>query len=143
MIINEELFELEDQCERVITAILSSESFSDYKKAKNTLESSETVKNLKNEFQQQKDRFDRIASYGEYAPSYKEEKRALWRKKRKLDMNDTVAKFRLEETNLQGILDSIGQTIAETISEEIKVDAGNPFFETKHSGCGGHCHASK
>lgn len=49
----------------------------------------------------------------------------------------------MAETDLQELLDEIGLTIAQTISDEIKVDAGNPFFETGgHSGCGGSCHAS-
>lgn len=64
--------------------------------------------------------------------------------KRALDLNEIVANYRFAETNVQTLLDTIGLKIAQLISEDIKVDAGNPFFERgkKHSGCGGSCHAS-
>lgn len=143
MIINDELFELEDQCDKLIAAILTSQSFLEYQEAKQNMAASETATLRKIEFQQQKERFDKIAAYGTYAPGYREEKRALWQKKRKLDMDEAVASFRVKETNVQTILDTLVQVLATTISTEIKVDAGNPFFTTKHSGCGGHCHASK
>ncbi len=63
--------------------------------------------------------------------------------KRQLDLNEHVAAFRYSETQLQSLLDQIVQALAEEVSNEIKVDAGSPFFETKkHFGCGGNCHAS-
>ncbi len=64
--------------------------------------------------------------------------------KRALDLNEIVANYRFAETNVQTLLDTIGLKIAQLISEDIKVDAGNPFFERgkKHSGCGGSRHAS-
>lgn len=70
-------------------------------------------------------------------------KRALRKAKRQLDLNEHVAAFRYSETQLQSLLDQIVQALAEEVSNEIKVDAGRPFFETKkHFGCGGNCHAS-
>ena len=51
-----------------------------------------------------------------------------------------MAAFRLAETDLQQLLDEVGQRIAQTISAEIKVDAGNPFFETGNHSCKGNCH---
>ena len=84
----------------------------------------------------------RPTAYGEYAPDYREKKRAVRKAKRQLDMDEHVAAFRYSETQLQSLLDQIVQVLAEEVSNEIKVDAGSPFFETKkHFGCGGNCHA--
>ncbi len=60
-------------------------------------------------------------------------KRALRKAKRQLDLNEHVAAFRYSETQLQSLLDQIVQALAEEVSNEIKVDAGSPFFETKNT----------
>jgi hypothetical protein len=38
------------------------------------------------------------------------------------------------------MLDYITFDIAKSISDDIKIDAGNPFFEFAKRGCGGSCH---
>ena len=114
-----------------------------YFKHKQSMKESAEVCQLKEAFLSKKKAFENVAAYGEYAPDYREKKRALRKAKRQLDLNEHVAAFRYSETQLQSLLDQIVQALAEEVSNEIKVDAGRPFFETKkHFGCGGNCHAS-
>ena len=96
---------------------------------------------IRQDFLRKKEAFEQIAAYGSYAPDHREKQRALRKAKRVLDVHPAVAEFRFSETELQGILDEMGIKIAHCISDEIKVDTGNPFFETRSS-CGGKCHVS-
>lgn len=143
VIVNEELFQLEDQCLRVAEMIKKSKTMASYFKHKQSMKASAEVCQLKEAFLSQKKVFENVAAYGEYAPDYREKKRALRKAKRQLDLNEHVAAFRYSETQLQSLLDQIVQALAEEVSNEIKIDAGSPFFEMKkHFGCGGNCHAS-
>lgn len=142
MIINDQLFELEDQCDRLTAAIAESVSFQEYVEKKATVYQENHVSELIQDFINKKSSFEKIEAYGIHAPDYREKNRELRQAKRKLDLNPEVAEFRIAETNLQELLDSICLSIAETISESIKVDAGNPFFEKGNAGCRGNCHAS-
>ncbi|MHC5229678.1 YlbF/YmcA family competence regulator [Enterococcus sp. LJL99] len=142
MIVTEKLFELEDQTERLITAILSSESLKSYKSNRRAMYESVDVKEKQKAFFNAKESFERIEAYGTHAPDFRTKQRAVRKAKRELDFCEEVAEFRFSETSLQTILDSIGIEIAQTISSDIKVEAGNPFFEKgKGSSCGGSCHA--
>ncbi|MBF8807916.1 MAG: YlbF family regulator [Enterococcus lacertideformus] len=141
MIINEELFELEDQCKRLSRSIKESKTMKKYLEAKETMEQSKDVKLLIADFLLKKEQYEKIASYQNYAPRFRETQIAVRKAKRELDLNEQVADFRFMETELQKILDKICQQIAESISLTIKINAGNPFFEkSRHSGCGGNCH---
>lgn len=143
MIINEQLFALEDQCDRLVEAVLGSQSMKSYHFSREQMRQSSQVKQLAEEFAQAKRNFEAIESFGTYAPDYKKKNLELRQKKRSLDLNDTVSAFRVSETNLQNLLDEICSSIATAVSDEIKIDAGNPFFETgTNSGCRGNCHAS-
>lgn len=141
MIYNDQLFAIEDQIYVMIEKILMSDTFLDYCKNKEVLYRDKKVNELIADFNKEKTAFEKIAPYGEYAPAFKEQQRAVRISKRKMDLHPLVAEFRFSETCLQSLLDQICITLAEGISADIKVDTGNPFFERK-TGCGGHCHGS-
>lgn len=140
MIYNEALFELEDQSDRLVEAVLHSSVYQQYIQAQKALAVSEEAQGLKAAFQSQQAAFEKIAAYGTYAPDYQATQKALFQAKRRLDLQADVAAFKVAETQLQQILDEITETIAATISTEIKVTKGNPFFETKSHHCKGNCH---
>lgn len=143
MIVTEKLFEIEDQTERLVQAILASKSVESYKQNRQSMYASKDVREKQKTFLDAKDSFERIEAYGNHAPDFRTKQRAVRQAKRALDMSEEVAEFRFAETEIQTILDLVGMAVAQTISDDIKVDAGNPFFEKgKHSGCGGNCHAS-
>lgn len=142
MIVTEKLFELEDQTEKLIAAILSSDSLESYKSSRKAMYESSDVRKKQKNFYDAKKSFERIESYGTHAPDFRTKQRVLRKAKRELDFCEEVAEYRFTETSLQTILDTIGVEIAQTVSNDIKVEAGNPFFEKgKASGCGGNCHA--
>ena len=144
MIVTEHLFAIEDQTECLISALLESDAVQNYKEAKKAMYASAEVAQLQTAFLEAKSALERVEAYGINAPDFREKQRALRKAKRSLDLNEIVGNYRFAETNVQTLLDTIGLKIAQLISEDIKVDAGNPFFERgkKHSGCGGSCHAS-
>jgi cell fate (sporulation/competence/biofilm development) regulator YlbF (YheA/YmcA/DUF963 family) len=144
VIINEKLFQLEDQCQIIVDQIWTSSLMQEYLENKKQMACCPEAAALKQQFLEKKAAFEKIADYGKYAPGFREKQREVRKAKRELDMNEKVAEFRVSETKLQAVLDQIVQQIAQEFSEEVKVDAGNPFFETKkHSGCGGSCHAGR
>ncbi|MFK4565867.1 YlbF family regulator [Enterococcus sp. UD-01] len=141
MIVTEELFKIEDQTERLIQAILDSEEMATYQANRDRMYRSQEVKEKQKAFLDAKEAFERIEAYGSHAPDFRTKQRTLRQAKRALDMSEEVAEFRVSETAVQTILDLIGSAVAKNVSEDIKVDAGNPFFEKGNHGCGGSCHA--
>lgn len=142
MIYDEKLLKVDDKVDQLLAAIRNSEVFQTYQQAKATLTEDPAVAAAQQDFLKARDAFEAIASYGAYASGYREKQIAVYQKKRKLDLLPTVTAFRQAETDLQEMLDQIGGSIAHSISESVKVDAGNPFFEEDQSGCRGNCHAS-
>lgn len=143
MIVNESLFDIEDQTELLVQTVLSSQTVDQYRSNKENMRGSESVQAKLADFLTSKTEFERIENYGSHAPDFRTKQRALRQAKRQLDMCEEVADFRVSETEVQDILDSVSSAIAKTISEDIKVDAGNPFFtKGNNHGCGGSCHAS-
>lgn len=139
MIYDEYFFKVEDQLEVVFKKLVQSVTFQKYLEQKALLKETREVQELQNMFIQAKIEYERIEPYGKYAPDFREKKRAVRQAKRSLDLHPVVSEFRISETGLQAVLDEITIQLARTISSDIKVDTGNPFFETKSS-CGGSCH---
>ncbi|STP30005.1 DUF1333 family protein [Enterococcus durans] len=61
MIINEELFVLEDQCKRLAKCIIESHTMSEYMKTKKQMEQSEEVAKLKADFFKKKKTMKRLS----------------------------------------------------------------------------------
>ncbi len=139
MIYDDHFFEIDDQVNELINRLLASTSFKSYGQAREQLERDDVAQTLKEEFNQKKATFEKIESYGKYAPDFTEKRRALRKSKRALDLTSSVADFRACEMQFQTILDKIVIEIAGSITPDIQVETGNPFFETK-ARCGGKCH---
>lgn len=143
MIYNDELFDLEDKVNQLAKDVLNSQTVIDYLHDYQAIDKSSEVSDLVSDFLTKKEAFEKIEPYGKYAPDFKETRRALRKSKRALDTNELVATFKISETTVQNVLDYISLDIAQTVSDTIKVDAGNPFFEFAKKGCGGTCHVNK
>lgn len=135
----EETAQLDEAIDQLITVIQQSDCMQRYRQAKQAMAASEEVKCKKKKFLEAKAAFERISSYGPYAPDYQERKKAAYRAKRQLDLTSEVAHFRQCETELQAMLDEVAVQLAGTVSDKVKVEKGNPFFTTNKR-CGGHCH---
>lgn len=142
VIYNEEVIEIEDLVEELAKELISSELVSGYVTSYVEMDRNQEVSSIVNEFLEKKEAFEKIESYGKYAPGFKEKRRDVRKAKRLVDTNELVAGFKYSETSLQNMLDYVTFDLANTISKDIKVDAGNPFFEFAKRGCGGSCHVS-
>ncbi|MDT2849490.1 YlbF family regulator [Vagococcus carniphilus] len=142
VIYNEEVIEIEDLVEELAKELISSELVSGYVTSYVEMDRNQEVSSIVNEFLEKKEAFEKIESYGKYAPDFKEKRRDVRKAKRLVDTNELVAGFKYSETSLQNMLDYVTFDLANTISKDIKVDAGNPFFEFAKRGCGGSCHVS-
>ncbi|GFK24410.1 YlbF family regulator [Tetragenococcus halophilus] len=138
MIYNEQLFAIENQMDNLYEVLIKSATFQNYLKQKSLMYEDKKVRELRADFIAKKEDFETVAAYGKYAPDYREKQLALRKAKRALDLHPKVAEFRLAETDLQSVLDTIGSKVASTVSEGVKVDAGTPFFEN-NLGKGGNC----
>lgn len=140
MIFNETVFEVESILTELSNSINESRLVADYISSYHVMNKNDEVAKLKKDFKEVKEAFEKIESYGKYAPDFKEKRRAVRKVKRELDTNELVSNFKFNETSLQNMLDYITFDIAKSISDDIKIDAGNPFFEFAKRGCGGSCH---
>ena len=78
VIVNEELFQLEDQCLQVAEMIKKSKTMASYLEHKQSMEESAKVCQLKEAFLSKKEAFENVAAYGEYAPDYREKDSLIW-----------------------------------------------------------------
>ncbi len=142
MIYNEEFFEIENLVNELSNDLLDSELVSEYVSVYLEMDQNKEVDAILVDFLKAKEAFEKVEPYGKYAPDFKEKRRNARQHKRVLDTNELVSSFKFKETSLQNMLDYMTFDIAKSISNDIKIDAGNPFFEFAKRGCGGNCHVS-
>lgn len=128
VIVNEELFQLEDQCLQVAEMIKKSKTMASYLEHKQSMEESAKVCQLKEAFLSKKEAFENVAAYGEYAPDYREKNELFEKQKDSLIWMSMLQLSDIVKHSCKSLLDQIVQVLAEEVSNEIKVDAGSPFF---------------
>lgn len=126
-----------DQSEHLSHVILNSEPMQEYKIAYKNLQNNEKAQQLIKEFNEMKSHYEDIQRFGTYHPDYREVMRDVRRAKRKMDMNNEVANFKVAERNLQKLLDDVSEIIAHSVSVNIKVPKEGAFLSD--SGCGTGC----
>lgn len=138
MIYDSDVLEVMDYADELNEMILQSDLYQAYKKAYVDLSINEEVQLLKKELIRLKERYDEVNRFGRYHPDYQSVMLETRRKKKEYDMHPEVAQVKLLETQLQTLLDEVLVIIASSVSTEVKVEKGNPFFEshTCSSGCG-------
>lgn len=127
MIINEELFAIESQCDEVIKHIHHSKAMANFQIAKSALDASEEAQIKITRFNDIKRKFEKIEQYGSHAPGFQELKKAVFQLKREMDLDDVIYAYRIAERELQIQLDLIANKLAAAISENILVSAGDAF----------------
>lgn len=140
MIYTTDTMEIEEACEKLIATLISSPLAKEYVTKKEIMDTDEAFLKEKNVFLEKKAAFEKISQYGTFAPDFKKQQLSVRREKRKLDMLETVADFTYAQTEFQEQLDKVAIEISSVISENIKVDYGNPFFhKSSHAHCKGGC----
>ncbi|KRK35140.1 hypothetical protein FC07_GL000256 [Loigolactobacillus bifermentans DSM 20003] len=130
MIINETTFAMLDQVDLVSSKLKESSVFQAYLVAKRRLAQDQAAQIKVSALQEAKAAYDQIKDYGQYAPDYRQLRRRAQKAQRVVALDPSVATFRQCELDLQTVLDEISVTIANSISKDIMVATGNPFFET-------------
>ncbi|AND39263.1 MULTISPECIES: YlbF family regulator [Cytobacillus] len=125
-----------DKADELAAMITESEEAEHYRKSLYKLKNSSETQRKIQDFVKMKELYEEVQRFGKYHPEYKRVMMSIRELKRDMDMDDHVAEFRRAETGLQNLLDEISMMIGRSVSEHIKVPAGNPFFE---SSCGGGC----
>ena len=127
LIINEELFAIESQCDQLITSIKQSQAMENFQMAKAALDDSEEANNKMIRFNEAKNKCEKIAEYGSHAPGFQELKKTVFQLKREMDLDTAIYNYRIAERDLQVQLDLIAKKIASAVSENILVSAGDAF----------------
>jgi len=128
-----EYVEVLDQTDILIRKILNSEIMDEYRQALHILQNDSEAQRLIKAFNHIKEHYEDIQRFGRYHPDYNEIMRNVRSSKRKMDMNDSVAAFKLAERKLQQFLDEISEYIATSVSEHIIVPKDG--LALKDSGC--------
>ncbi|MFC0524016.1 YlbF family regulator [Pontibacillus salicampi] len=139
MLATTDTVEILEQSEQLGQVILQSDVYEQYIQAKEDLNKDRRAQRLIREFQDIKDQYDDVQRFGRYHPDYNKIMKAVREKKRDVDMNDSVASFKVAERELQALLDEVSQVIADSISPSIKVPKDGLVFQDTGSSHGHGC----
>ena len=74
---------------------------------------------LISDFSRMKEQYEEAQRFGTYHPDYNKIMQTVRSTKRKMDMNEYVAAYKLAERNLQNLLDEVSKYIAGSVSSSI------------------------
>lgn len=137
MIFDETIFEIQDEADVLNQMIFNSTTYINYRNSSIKMQHHSEVQQLKKDFMKLKERYDEVMRFGRYHPDYMDVMLKTRRAKKDFDMHPVVAENKKLETEVQGLLDEVIVIITNSISPNIKVERGNPFFDhTCSTGCG-------
>jgi len=137
MMMNEDWLSIIEHSEELAEIMLSSEVVGNYRKVHEAVYSDTLLAQSINEFAEMKERYEEVQRFGRYHPDYNIVMKSIRLQKRELDLNEQVAALRIAENDVQSLFDQVSSIIAKSVSESVKVPAGNAFFES--SSCSGGC----
>lgn len=136
--------QLLDRTDELTEMILRSEAMIQYQKANEQLQNNKEAQQLIQDFIQIKEHYEDVQRFGRYHPDYNEIMQNVRRVKRKMDMNEYVAAFKIAERQMQRFLDDISEVIARSVSDNILVPKDGLALTdggcgTSGCGTGGSC----
>jgi cell fate (sporulation/competence/biofilm development) regulator YlbF (YheA/YmcA/DUF963 family) len=140
-----ERIELLEKADQLTEMILQSDIVEQYRICFNRMQTNIETQQRIQAFIKLKEQYEEVQRFGEYHPDQKKIMKQVRVVKREMDLDENVAAFKMAENDLQTLLDEVSILIGHSVSEQIKVPTGNPFFETSHSGgcgTGGSCGCS-
>ncbi|MCP3026233.1 YlbF family regulator [Halobacillus sp. A5] len=133
MLATMEIVDLLDRSEAIGQMILDSDVMTDYQEAKKQLNADEEAQKLIRNFNNIKDQYEDVQRFGRYHPDYSVIMKQVRSVKREMDMHEKVVQFKKAEREVQRLLDEVSQSVAFSVSEQIKVPRNGMVFD---SGCG-------
>ena len=137
----EETLSILDEIEDLSDMIVQSKVYFNYREAQKTLKQDDEAHLLYQAFLKSKERYDEVMRFGRYHPDYQNVMLDTRRRKRAYEMVPNVMEYKSKEVQLQNLIDEVLTNIALSVSENVKIEVGNPFFKTDSKGCasGGTC----
>ncbi|MCI8457493.1 MAG: YlbF family regulator, partial [Mammaliicoccus sciuri] len=126
-----ETVDILDQSDELSACIKDSYIYQEYLEAKHQLETNFEVKILRQKFDQIKSHYDDCLRFGRYHPDYNRVMKETRQQKRAYEMHPVVSEFKTKETALQDLLDEVISIVSYSVSSNVKVDTGNPFFSSE------------
>ncbi|WP_249869888.1 YlbF family regulator [Oceanobacillus saliphilus] len=136
MIATLEYVNILDRSEKLGKMVMDSEVMEAYLKAQSILDADKEAQKLIKAFSDMKEQYNDVERFGRYHPDYYEIMKNVRSTKRDMDMNDSVAAFKVAERNLQKLLDEISQYVAGSVSEQIKAPKDGAALSDSGCGCG-------
>lgn len=135
--INEQLFGIDEAIDEVVISFLKLESVINYKIARDCFLSDQVLQEKIRHFQSLQQEFEELQRYQSIRSEVINKRRALFREKRMIDMDDNVKYLRQNEVAVQDILARLSQKISSAISPDIFVDTGLPLapHTSHHRNC--------
>jgi cell fate (sporulation/competence/biofilm development) regulator YlbF (YheA/YmcA/DUF963 family) len=109
----------------------------DYRNTKHILGQDKQAQEMIVRFSEMKDKYEEVQRFGKYHPDFHTVSSQVRTLKRELDFNETIARFKKAEKELEKLLIECSRILAHSVSMQIKVPTGNPFFD--ESSCSGGC----
>jgi len=138
MIATFEHVQMVEKAEELAKMIWQSELAEDYHRCLYNVHQDKEAQELIRAFQHMKDRYEEVQRFGKYHPDYRKVTLETRELKRKVDLHETIHAFKQAEDAIQKTLDEISVMIGHSVSVNVKVPTGNPFFDSLSS-CGGGC----
>lgn len=133
-----ERMEILDSADELSQWILESDVAENYRKSLYKLRNNSETQRKVQTFSRLKESYEEVQRFGRYHPDYKTIMKEIREVKREMDLDENVAEFRRAENELQDLLDQVSLMIGHSVSKNVKVPSGNPFFSSGSS-CGGGC----
>ena len=121
MITTLEHIDILDKSDLVSEIIKKSNEMYIYIEKEKELRENKEAQALISDFSRMKDQYEEAQRFGTYHPDYNKIMQTVRSSKRKMDMNEYVASYKLAERNLQNILDDVSKIIAGSVSGKIIV----------------------
>ncbi|HJV46967.1 MAG TPA: YlbF family regulator [Bacillota bacterium] len=115
--------------------ILSSEEMKIYIEKKKALANDVTAQNKMTQFQKLKELYEEVERFGKYHPDYSRVSKEVRTMRKDLLALQSVSEFRSAENRMEEMLYQVSRTIADSVSETIKVPSDNPLYNIGASSC--------
>lgn len=131
LIINKELLAIDQAIDSLVLHFLRLPEVENYRLKRQKFENARELQELLLEFQELKESYDKAKEYEAFRPDVRDLKRQVLRMKRQIYLNEVVIGYRQAEFDLQIILASLGEEVAQAISNQIFIDTGLPLAPHK------------
>ncbi|MCE7794726.1 YlbF family regulator [Salipaludibacillus sp. CUR1] len=117
--------------------IISSDIFYKYTQTKKEVQTNAEAQEMLVHFQGLKEKYEEVQRFGKYHPDFHKVTSEVREYKRKIDTHPLISEYKTAEKELESLLTEVSRILAHSVSQEIKVPTGNPFFD--QAGCSGGC----